>query len=113
MMQTSFAIRIQPIAARLVAATLLLGVCGWLAWAAVANFIVSTLADERATINRDTLAAAVVIFPDSARLQARLAASAATERDFAAAENHAARALELAPRNYRFRLLMASIKESG
>lgn len=112
MTQIAFAVRIQPVAARLIAGILLLGVCGWLAYLAVANFIVSALADERATVGRAQLAAAVAVFPDSARLQARLAASANTERDFATAETHAARAIALVPRNYSFRLLMATIKES-
>lgn len=108
----SLTIHIQPIAVRIVAATILLSVCALLVYGAVTNFTISVLTDERATVNHATLVEAVAIFPESARLRTRLAASANAERDFATADTQAARALELAPRNYSFRLLMAGIKES-
>lgn len=108
----SFAIPIHSIAARLAVAVMLTLIGALLAYAAVSQFIVSAITDERVTVDRATLATAVAIFPESARLQARLAASANAERDFTAAQMYAARALELSPRDYRLRLLMAAIKES-
>lgn len=111
-MRIAIAIRIHSAVARIAVAVMLMLIGALLTYAAVSQFIVSALTDERVTINRATLATAETIFPESARLQARLAASANAERDFAMAEIHAARSLELSPRNYRLQLLMASIKES-
>src|ERR1700759_5007817 len=95
----SIAVPLHSITSRIAVAIALMLLGATLIYSTVAHFIVSALADERATVNRATLTAAVTLLPDSARLQSRLALSASTERDFADAELHAQRALELSPYN--------------
>jgi Tfp pilus assembly protein PilF len=80
----------------------------------VSDFVTGTLTDERVRVERAVLAASARHFSGSPRLHAKLARAelSATDGDLAQAEYHARRAIELSPYDYRFPLLMASIKES-
>ncbi|HST19498.1 MAG TPA: tetratricopeptide repeat protein, partial [Blastocatellia bacterium] len=80
-----------------------------LSYAIISNFIVSALTDERANVSSDTLRSAVRYFPNSARLNARLAAAS----EMADAEAYALQAIKLSPHNYTFHILLATIKESN
>ena len=84
-----------------------------LSYGVISNFIVSALTDERASVSRDTLRSAVRYFPNSARLNARLAAASEQEREMTDAEAYALRAINLSPHNYTFHILLATIKESN
>ena len=77
-------------------------------------FVVGTLADERFAYGREALESPLEYFPNSARLNARLAGAELLEsdRDLARAERLAARAISLSPFNYRYHLTLASIKEA-
>ncbi len=79
----------------------------------ISNFITGIMADERIKVNRGLLASTIIYFPNSARLQARLAQVelAEPDRDLSVAEAHARRAIALLPDNYKPRLLLASIEE--
>ncbi|HEU4391480.1 MAG TPA: tetratricopeptide repeat protein, partial [Blastocatellia bacterium] len=78
------------------------------------EFVVGALADERADVPGETLAAAVAYFPSSAKLHARLAETLITEAkaDPRNIESHAQQAVLLSPYNYEFRMLLASIQET-
>ncbi|HWC78294.1 MAG TPA: hypothetical protein VG778_12570 [Blastocatellia bacterium] len=99
--------RLAFLAAALCALALLVALIG-------ASFIKGALADERANVSRDVLSSAVRYFPDSARLQGRLAAAELLERDrdLARAESTATNAIRLSPHDYTYRLTLAAIKEA-
>lgn len=80
----------------------------------ISDFVVGTLTDERIELelDREGLAAAAKYFRSS-RLEARLAMAEFDARNFAEAERRAARAVEMSPRNYEYRVLLASIKEAA
>lgn len=108
-----FELSINKFAAKAILALALSCVCAMLSYAIISNFIVSALTDERANVSRDTLKSAVRYFPNSARLNARLAASSQQEREMTDAEAYALRAINLSPHNYTFHILLATIKESN
>ena len=104
-----FELSINKPAAKAVLALVVSCVCAMLSYAIISNFIVSALTDERANVSRDTLRSAVRYFPNSARLNARLAAAS----EMADAEAYALQAIKLSPHNYTFHILLATIKESN
>jgi Flp pilus assembly protein TadD len=87
-----------------------------LGWMVVSNFVVRGVADQRVSYPRESLAATVERFPDSARVNFRLASAelagvADNERFDAQAEGHAERAVNLSPWSYRARRLLATAQE--
>jgi hypothetical protein len=91
-----------------------MGLC--LGWMVVSNFIVRVMADERASAPRGLLAAADERFPNSARINLRLAkveiAAVADNGSFdTQAESHAERAVNLSPWSYQARSLLATAQE--
>jgi tetratricopeptide (TPR) repeat protein len=100
-------------AAKTAAALMSLGLCMLGVFGIVSDFIVNVLADERVEISREMLTVASDYFPDSPRLHARVAQASGATYDLTHAESHAISAVNLSPYNYKFRLLLASIKESN
>lgn len=90
------------------------GLCALLLIIIVVNFVIGTLTDERYNLGREALTAAVGYFPNSPRLQAKLAATemAALDRNPGRAEAHAVQAIHLAPYDYSNQLLLAAVKEA-
>ena len=88
--------------------------CGALGLLTISQFIVNTLSDEGVVVLRSTLASAAAYFPQSSRLQARLAkvelAEVAEEADLARAESAALNAVRLAPWHSNNQLLLASVR---
>ncbi|MEK6325309.1 MAG: carbohydrate binding domain-containing protein [Acidobacteriota bacterium] len=101
--------------ARLSLAIGAVGGCSLMVAIIISRFVIGTLADDRRAVTRDMLQVPVEYFPGSARLNARLAAAELSEGDpdLASAESYAQRAVTLSPYDYRFRLILASIKEAG
>jgi len=81
----------------------------------ISGFVIGTLADDRLLVTRDMLQVPVGYFPNSARLNARLAAAELSEsdRDLANAKAHAQRAVNLSPYDHRIRMTLASVEEAG
>lgn len=89
---------------------------GLLGYAALTQFIVSTLTDDAVETRRSVLAAAATYFPHSTRLQMRLAAvelavAAEDEQALPQARAAAAWAVTLAPADAKPRLLLAKALE--
>src|SRR5215471_20233468 len=80
----------------------------------VSRFVIGTLADDRFVVTRDMIAVPATYFPNSARLNWRLASAelSASNRDLVSAKAHAERAIALSPYDYRLRITLASIEES-
>src|SRR5262245_4867933 len=87
---------------------------------ALTHFVTSVMADPRVRIDTATIEAAADYFPNSARVQARMAArlvessvDADRSHELAAqrAVRYASRAVSLAPSNYEFRVLLAAARE--
>ena len=100
-----------------ITAVLVISVLGFgLGWTVVSGFIIRGVADQRWILPREWLQAAVERFPDSARINFKLAdaeiksgawdAQVATE-----AEGYAMRAVNLSPWNYQARRLLATAQE--
>ena len=97
-----------------------LALCVALVGFALARFVTQAVANPRLPMELATIEAAVNYFPNSARLQARLAA-ALVENGIAPGESHeelsarafthAAIAVRLAPANHEYRLLLAAAAE--
>ena len=101
---------------RLAAVLAVTGIGLSLGWNVVSNFIVRTVEDRRLSWRRELLIAAVERFPNSARVNYRLAnieiADVAHNGMFdAQAESHAEQAVNLSPWNYRARNLLAMAQE--
>jgi tetratricopeptide (TPR) repeat protein len=101
---------------RLAAILAVTGIGLGLGWTVVSNFIVRTVEDRRLSWSRELLIAAVGRFPNSARVNFRLAkveiADVAHHGMFdAQAESHAEHAVNLSPWNYRARSLLATAQE--
>jgi tetratricopeptide (TPR) repeat protein len=107
-------LKLNKIAARLAVIAVALVVCALLLTVIIYRFVIGTLADERLSVSREMLVAPVEYLPNSARLNARLAQAEmrADDRDLESAEFHALRAVNLSPNDYRFQLILASIKEA-
>ncbi|HST22479.1 MAG TPA: tetratricopeptide repeat protein [Blastocatellia bacterium] len=105
---------LKNIATKLVVVVLALVAFALLVILIASRFIVGTLSDDRFIYGRETLVVPLEYFPNSARLNARLAEAELLEsdRDLARAEQLALRAINLSPFNYRYQLTLASIKEA-
>lgn len=79
------------------------------------RFVIGTLADGRLQVTRAMLQVPVEYFPNSARLNARLASAELSEsdRDLSTAKIHAQRAAALSPYDHRIRIMLASVEEAG
>jgi hypothetical protein len=101
-------------AARLAVGLLALAASGLLVMIVFSRFIIGTLADERFMLDREWLLAGTHYLPDSPRLNARLAEVElfAADPDLNRADRAATRAVELSPVDYRWRLILASVKEA-
>ena len=99
---------------RIVALAVLFGMCAGLGLLTISHFISNTLSDESIVVLRSTLVSAATYFPQSSRLQARLAkvelAEVAEEADLARAESAALNAVRLSPWNSNNQLLLASVR---
>jgi tetratricopeptide (TPR) repeat protein len=86
-------------------------------WRITSDFIVRGVADPRVEYPREWLAAAAERYPNSARVNYRLASAEVSEATGseqqldALAEKHAARAVELNPWDYKARRLLATAQE--
>jgi hypothetical protein len=85
-----------------------------LLFSALRNLIVGVLTDSRVEPRIDLLAAATAYVPNSAGVNARLAAAQLVQgdRDLSAVEPLAKHAVETSPWDYRYRLLMATVREA-
>jgi hypothetical protein len=124
-------LRLDRPAARTAFRVALIVVCAWLSTIVLCNFLVDALSDPRMAVTPDApmasfitdpfdrgganpavLAAAVRYIPNSPRLHLKLAETETNTKhsyDLRAAENHATRAIQLSPYDYKPRLLLASI----
>ncbi len=107
-------LRLKHPAARLAALLLALAACALLVTIIFSRFVIGTLADDRFLLDREWLLAGTAYLPNSPRLQARLAEVELfdADPDFARAARAAARAVELSPADFRWRLILASVKEA-
>lgn len=107
-------VKVNGLAAKAIAIVLALGVCAVLTFAALVNVAAGVATDERVSVNKDLLAATIAYVPNSASLNARLAEAEMGEddRDISSIENHAKRAVNLSPWDYRQRLLLATVNEA-
>ena len=101
---------------RLAAVLAVTGIGLGLGWTVVSNFIVRGVSDQRWSFSRELLIAAVGRFPNSARVNLRLAdveiADVAHNVMFdAKAESHAEQAVNLSPWDYHARSLLATAQE--
>jgi len=88
--------------------------CGLLFLVILSKFIIGTLADDRLAVSPQMLKVPLTYFPNSSRLNARMAAAelTETERDLVGARNHAQHAINLSPYDYRIRITEASVEEA-
>ena len=105
---------VNKLSSRAILIVLALGVSLMLTFAALTNYVAGVVTDERAKVNKELLAATIAYVPNSARLHARLAEAEmqGEERDISSVENHAKRAVDLSPFDFRQRLLFATVKEA-
>src|SRR5262245_39668858 len=86
-----------------------------LSWMVISNFIIRGVADRRLALPRDWLLAAVERFPNSARINLKLADAEIAGRGLAQydaqADSHAMQADNLSPWNYHSRRLLAMAQE--
>ncbi len=101
-------------AARLAVPALALIACAGLVVLIMSRFAIGTLADDRFSFARSALIAPVKDYPNSPRLNARLAEAELVEsdRDLERAERCARRAINLSPFDYRFHLTLGSVLEA-
>lgn len=88
--------------------------CAVLGILATTTVVVGLLTDERTTVPKTVLSRGVKYAPNSAPLRARLAEAEmlSEERDLAIAESDARLAVSMAPWDYTYRMLLASIEEA-
>ena len=111
----TFNLRIDNIFVRISLILLALITSGFLSYKAVMVFLVGQLTDDRIRITRDELLLAGKYIPDSPRINWRLAETELLEyeRDLDRAESSALKAVGSSPRNYRFWLTLASVREAA
>ena len=82
--------------------------------AVFSRFAIGTLADDRFMLDREWLISGTAYLPDSPRLNARLAEAElfAADPDLDRADRAATRATELSPDDFRWHLILASVKEA-
>ena len=105
---------LKNIAAKLLVVVLAVTAFALLVVLIISRFIVGTLSDDRFVYGRETLDVPLEYFPNSARLNAKLAEAELLEsdRDLERAEQLARRSISLSPFNYHYQLTLASIKEA-
>ena len=105
---------LKNLASKLTLLAVALIVCALLVGQIVSRFIIGTLADDRFAFERSALQDPVKDYPNSPRLNARLAEAELLEsdRDLEMAERCAVRAVNLSPFDYRFRMTLAAVKEA-
>lgn len=110
----TFKISLINIISRLTLLAVLIAVCALLVYTIFHNFITSSFGDSRFKFDRVALSRALEKFPDSARLNHRLAQAEMIEikGDLANAEQHALKAIRLSPDNFNYYLSLASIQEA-
>jgi hypothetical protein len=103
----------KPIA-KTIAAGATLALCAVLGVLAVTGVIAGVLTDERVRVGKALLSGGVRYVPNSAGVQARLAEAEmlSEERDLSVAEARVRLAINISPRDYNHRLLLASIEEA-
>jgi tetratricopeptide (TPR) repeat protein len=91
-----------------------LAVCVFLGFTVVGSFVTGVLADERVLPRVDTLESYLELWPESARIQAKLTEARITDpdRDLDALEASAKLACSLSEFNYQYRLLLATVDEA-
>jgi len=101
-------------AARLAVLLLALVVGALLVTIIFSRFVIGTFSDDRFFLDREWQLAATAYLPNSPRLQARLAEVElfASDPDLDRASHAASRAVELSPDDFRWRLILASVKEA-
>jgi hypothetical protein len=106
--------KVNGLAARIIAIVLAIGMGAVLMFAAMVNVAAGIVTDERVNVNKDLLVATIAYVPNSAPLNAKLAEAEMAEdgRDISSIENHAKRAVDLSPWDYRQRLLLATVKDA-
>lgn len=109
-----FEIRVESLGTRIAFLLAAIACSAVLVLAMLRNFVSGVLADERVSVTGDLLASGIKFAPDSALLHARLAEVELTaeERDLAATEWHALRAVNLSPWDYNHRLLLSAVEEA-
>lgn len=109
-----FHFTLESLVSRLVLGLITLALFGVLVGAASWYVVLGTLTDERIALPRNLLEAGLAYFPNSPRLNARLADAEmqGVQRDLTAAETHARRAIALLPKEYTYHLLLGSILEA-
>src|SRR5436853_1313217 len=100
--------------ARLAILLLALAASALLVMVVFSRFAIGTLADDRFLLDREWLIAGAAYLPNSPRIQARLAEVELFDDDpnLDRADHAAARAVELSPYDFRWRLILASVKEA-
>jgi tetratricopeptide (TPR) repeat protein len=101
-------------AARLAVLLLAVAASALLVMIVFSRFAIGTLTDDRFLLDRDWLIAGAAYLPNSPRIQARLAEVELfdDDPDLDRADHAAARAVELSPYDFRWRLILASVKEA-
>lgn len=106
--------------ARVAVALVTMAVCALLSFIVLSQFVVSVMTDPQTRVSTAMLRDAASYFSDSSGLHARLAArlleagvddSLSYEQAATLAEEHASRAVALAPWSYECRMLLSSAKE--
>jgi hypothetical protein len=107
-------VKVNNLAKRALVALVALGSGALLLFAAVSNCAVGLLTDPRVNVSRELLAAGIRLVPSSAPLNARLAEMELQDedRDIVDIERRATRAVNSSPWDYRYRLLLATVKEA-
>lgn len=108
-------LNLNKLSGRLALAILALAGSSLLVVVIISRFVIGTLASDKLLVTRAMLQVPVGYFPNSARLNARMASAELSEsdRDLANAKGHAQRAVNLSPNDYRFRITLASIEEAS
>ncbi|MFN7926738.1 MAG: hypothetical protein U0Y68_02140 [Blastocatellia bacterium] len=105
---------LDSLVSRLVLGFIACALFGVLTFAAIWYVFLGTLTDERLPLPRTMLEAGLHYFPQSARLNARLADTEmqGVDRDLTAAETHTRRAIMLLPKEYTYHLQLGAILEA-
>jgi tetratricopeptide (TPR) repeat protein len=108
-------LNLNKVGGRVALAVLVLAGSSVLVVVIISRFVIGTLAEGRLLVTRDMLQAPVAYFPNSARLNARLASAELSEsnRDLSSAKAHAQRAVALSPFDHRIRITLASVEEAA
>lgn len=108
----SFDLRFPALRLLLMAATLI--ILGFLARSVILEFVVGSLSYEKVETDKNILSAALKYKPNSGKLFAKLADTEfrGSEKNLAEAEISAAEAVKFSPNNYKYHLLLASIREA-